>query len=58
MPDPSTLRRWDAQLFLLAFLMTHKLWQTMQWNILRPPTILAWDWNAIRRILPMEANTS
>jgi DNA primase len=25
-------------------------------NIFRPPTILAWDWSAIRSILPVEAN--
>ena len=27
-------------------------------NIFSPPTILAWDWSAIRSILPVEVNSS
>ena len=55
LPDPSTVRRWCWQLFLLAIVLSNKLWQAVGWNTSRPPTILAWDWNAISRILPLEA---
>lgn len=49
LPDPSTVRRWALQLFGLGLLLA---------NIFRPPTILAWDWNSIRRMLPVETNSS
>ena len=58
LPDPSTVARWARRLFLLAVLLTSKLWQAAGWNISRPPTILAWDWSAISRILPVEADSS
>jgi hypothetical protein len=35
-----------------------QLWQGAGWNILCPPTILAWDWSAIRLTLPVEADSS
>jgi len=58
LPDPSTVARWAGRLFLLAVLLTSKLWQAAGWNVSRPPTILAWDWSAISRILPVEADGS
>jgi hypothetical protein len=58
LPDPSTVGRWSWQLFLVAVLLTIKLWQGAGLNTPRPPTILAWDWNAISRILPVEADSS
>jgi hypothetical protein len=33
------------------------LWRAIGWSISISPTILAWDWNAIRRILLLEANS-
>jgi hypothetical protein len=58
LPDPSTVRSWCWQLFFVAVLLTSKLWQGAGWNTPRPPTILAWDWSAISRILPVEVNSS
>jgi hypothetical protein len=58
LPDPSTVGRWSWQLFLVAVLLTSKLWQGVEWNTARPPTILAWDWSAISRILPVETDSS
>jgi hypothetical protein len=58
LPDPSTVRRWSWLLFLFAVLLTNKLLQRTGFNTPRPPTILAWDWSAISRILPMEADSS
>jgi hypothetical protein len=58
LPDPSTVARWSGGLFLIAVLLASKLWQSAGWNTSRPPTILAWDWSAISRILPVEANSS
>lgn len=49
LPDPSTVRRWAMELFRLGLLLA---------NIFSPPTILAWDWSAIRFILPVEVNSS
>jgi hypothetical protein len=49
LPDPATVRRWAVQLLCLGLLLA---------NIFSPPTILAWDWNAIRSILPVEVNSS
>jgi len=49
LPDPSTVRRWALQLFCFGLLLS---------NIFRPPTILAWDWLAIRSMLPVEVNSS
>ena len=42
-----TRPRWGAgrwRLFLIAILLTSRLWQGAGWNTSRPPTILAWDW--------------
>jgi len=58
LPDPSTVRRWAGQLFFLGVLLVSRLWQATGWNIFGPPTILAWDWSAIRLILPVEVNSS
>jgi len=33
------------------------LWQTTGGSVSTLPTIPAWDWTAIRRILPLEANS-
>jgi hypothetical protein len=41
----------------LSTLLTAKLWQATGWNTSTPPTILAWDWTAIRRILPIEGRS-
>jgi hypothetical protein len=38
-------------------LLAAKLWQATGWSAFTPPTILAWDWTAIRRILPVEASS-
>jgi len=58
LPDPSTVGRWCWRLFFLAILLSNRLWQGASWNTSRPPTILAWDWSAISRILPVEADSS
>lgn len=58
LPDPSTVRRWAGQLFYLTVVLVARSWQATGWNIFGPPTILAWDWNAIRLILPLEVNSS
>ena len=54
--DPSTVRRWAWQLFILGVVLAVGLWQPTGWSIFGPSTILAWDWSAIRRILLLEAN--
>jgi hypothetical protein len=41
----------------LGTLLAAKLWQATGCSAATPPTILAWDWTAIRRILPLEANS-
>ena len=56
-PEPSTVRRWAERLLHLGTLLTAKLWQATNWSASTPPTILAWDWMAIRRILPLEARS-
>ena len=56
-PDPSTVRRWAGRLLHVATLVTTKLWQAADWSAATSPTILAWDWTAIRRILPIEARS-
>ena len=57
LPDPSTVRRWAGHLLRLGALLAAKLWQAAGWSTSTPPTILAWDWIAIRRILPIEARS-
>src|SRR2546422_382171 len=56
-PDPSTVRRWAGRLLHWVALLAAKLWQATGWSASTPPTILAWDWTAIRRILPIEARS-
>jgi hypothetical protein len=56
-PDPSTVRRWAGHLLHVAILLATKLWQAAGWSAATPPTILACDWTAIRRILPIEARS-
>ena len=56
-PDPSTVRRWAGRLMRLGTLLVAKLWQATHWSASTSPTILAWDWTAIRRILPLEARS-
>jgi len=56
-PEPSTVRRWAGRLLQVGTLVAVKLWQAVNWSPAMPPTILAWDWTAIRRILPMEARS-
>ena len=56
-PDPSTVRRWAGRLLKVGTLLTTKFWQAAGWSAAISPTILAWDWNAISRILPIEARS-
>ena len=56
-PDPSTVRRWAGRLLQLGTLLAAKLWQATNWSAATPPTILAWDWRGVRRILPIEARS-
>jgi len=56
-PDPSTVRRWAGRLLHLGTLLAAKLWQATGWSVSISPTILAWDWTAIRRILLWEASS-
>jgi hypothetical protein len=56
-PDPSTVRRWARRLLHLGTLLLAKLWRATGWNASTSPTILAWDWTAIRRILLIEARS-
>jgi hypothetical protein len=56
-PDPSTVRRWAGRLLDVGSLLAAKLWQTTGWSAAMSPTIVAWDWTAIRRILPIEARS-
>jgi Domain of unknown function (DUF6431) len=54
-PDPSTLRRW-AQRRLLSVCCWVQAGAIGE-HLLRAPTILAWDLNAVCRILPIEARS-
>jgi hypothetical protein len=56
-PDPSTVRRWAGRLLHLGILLAAKLWQATGWSAALSPTILAWDWTTIRRILSIEASS-
>jgi len=56
-PDPSTVRRWAGRLLALGTLLAAKLWQATDCSASMFPTILAWDWIAVRRILPLEARS-
>jgi hypothetical protein len=44
-------------LLLFGTLLTAKLRQAAGWSAGTSPTILAWDWASIRRILPIEARS-
>jgi DNA primase len=50
------VRRWAGRLLRLGTLLATKLWQAIGWSASIAPTILAWDWTAIRRILLLEAS--
>jgi hypothetical protein len=54
-PDPSTLRRW-AQRRLLSLCCWVRAGAIGE-RLLRAPTILAWDLDAVCRILPIEARS-
>jgi hypothetical protein len=41
----------------LGTLLATMLWQATGWSAAMAPTILAWDWTAIRRILLLEASS-
>ena len=56
-PDPSTVRRWAQRLLHLGVLLAVRLWLATGWSRWMAPTILAWDWTAIRRILLLEASS-
>jgi hypothetical protein len=51
------VRRWAGRLLLVGTLLAAKLWQAAGWSVTTLPTILACDWTAIRRILPIEARS-
>jgi len=51
------VRRWAGRLVHVGTLLATKLWQAAGWSAAMFPTILAWDWTAIRRILPIEARS-
>jgi hypothetical protein len=55
-PDPSTLRRW-AQRRLLSLGYWLKAGSRIAERFLCSPTILAWDFAALCRILPIEARS-
>jgi len=42
----------------LGTLVATMRWRAIGWRVLMAPTILAWDWTAIRRILLLEASSS
>jgi len=54
-PDPSTIRRW-AQRRLLSLCCWVKA-GVVGLRLLQAPTIVAWDLNAVCRILPIEATS-
>jgi hypothetical protein len=54
-PDPATLRRW-AQRRLLSVCWWVQAGAIAE-HLLRAPTILAWDLNAVCRILSIEASS-
>jgi hypothetical protein len=41
----------------MGTLLATKLWQAVDWNVSILPTMLAWDWTALRRILLLEASS-
>ena len=51
------MRRWARRLRRLGTLLAAMLWQAAGWSAAISPTILTWDWTAVRRILPMEARS-
>ena len=54
-PDPSTLRRWAQRRLLTVCCWVSA--GTIGVHLLRAPTIVAWDLNAVCRILPIEARS-
>lgn len=57
-PDASTVRRWAEQLLCLWILLTFRLWLATRREIFGSSTILAWNWSLVRRILPVEVDSS
>ena len=55
-PDPSTMRRW-AQRRMVSICLWAKFGAIGR-QLLRAPTIVAWDFGALCRILPIEAASS
>jgi hypothetical protein len=51
------VRRWAGRLLHLGTLLALKFWQAADCCLSTPPTILAWDWTSIRRILPLEVSS-
>ena len=49
--DPSTVRRWLQR-------RMESMWLSLIVEWARPPTLFAWDWKAVRRILIPEANSA
>ena len=56
-PDSSTVRRWAGRLLHVGTLLIAKFWLTIGCSAAISPTILAWDWAAVRRILLIEARS-
>ena len=57
LPDESTLRRWAWRRFI-SLLVWLAVWSRFApANFFSTPTILAWDFLAVRRILRLEANS-
>jgi hypothetical protein len=58
LPDPGTLRQWACRR-LVSLWYGAKAWVCgfIPWKFLQAPTILAWDWAAVSRILLLEASS-
>jgi hypothetical protein len=58
LPDPATLRRWTWR-GLVSLWCAVKVWMfsLTPWKFLQTPTILAWDWVAVARILFPKASS-
>jgi hypothetical protein len=58
LPDPATLRRWSWR-GLVSLWCAVKVWMfsLTPWKFFQTPTILAWDWAAVARILFPKASS-
>ena len=54
-PDPSTMRRWAHRRLLSVWWWAKA--STQYEHFLQAPTILAWDFSALCRNLPLEARS-